>query len=113
VAALVHALLAVIYAVPPVLWAACVMSKCKDNYSIFFVPIDKSEREVLEEHPPSVLRRWRPSKRVSQGASSGIFNGSKKPTTKPQLLVAVVGNLGKKLASSRSNKACALHCSVL
>jgi hypothetical protein len=106
------ALLAVIYAVPPVLWVACVMSKCKDNYSIFIRSIHNRKGKVLEEQSPSAFRRRRPSKRVSESASSGIFNGSKKPIAKPQLLVVVVANFRKKLTSSRSNKACALHCRV-
>jgi hypothetical protein len=106
------ALLAVTYADPPVLWAPCVMSKCKDNYSIIIRSIHKRKWEVLEEHSTSVLRRRRPSKRVSEGASSGIFNGSKKPTTEPQLNVVVVGDFFKKLASSWSNKVRALHCRV-
>ena len=42
-------------AVPPILWAACVMSKCKDNYSIFIRSIHNRERKFLEEHPPSAL----------------------------------------------------------
>jgi hypothetical protein len=99
------ALIAVIYAVPPVLWAACVMSKCKDNDSTFIRSIHKRKREVLEEHSPSIFRRLRASKRVSEGAGSGILNDSKKPTTKPQLLVVVVGNFCKQLSSSRNNKA--------
>ncbi len=56
VAALVMALLAVIYAVPPVPWVACMMSKCKDNYSIFIWSIHKRKRKVLEEHSPSFFR---------------------------------------------------------
>jgi hypothetical protein len=47
------ALLAVIYAVPPVPWVACMMSKCKYNYSIFIWSIHKRKRKVLEEHSPS------------------------------------------------------------
>lgn len=48
------ALLAVIYSVLPVLWAACVMGKCKDNDSIFIRSIHKRNREVLVEHSLSV-----------------------------------------------------------
>jgi len=60
-------MLAVSYAVPPVLWAVCVMSKCKDNYSIFIRSTHKRKRKFREEHSSSVLRRWRPSKRVGRG----------------------------------------------
>jgi hypothetical protein len=40
-------MLAGIYAVPPVPWAACVMSKCKDNYPIIIRAIHKRKRKVL------------------------------------------------------------------
>jgi hypothetical protein len=35
---------------------ACMMSKCKDNYSIFIWSIHKRKRKVLEEHSPSFFR---------------------------------------------------------
>ncbi len=51
-----------------------------------------------------------PYEGVGTGASSGIFNGSKALTTKPQLFAAGVGNFCKNLALSRGSKVCAAHC---
>jgi len=106
------ALLAVIYAVPPVLWATCVMRKCKDNYSFFVRPKHKRKGKVLEEHTPSIFGCRRPCERVGEGARSCIFNRRKKSRAKPQLFGVVVGNLRKNLTPGRNNKACALHCRV-
>ena len=77
------ALLAVIYAVLPVLWSTCVMRKCKDNYSFFIRPIHKRKGKVPEEHTSSIFGCRCPCQGVGEGARGCIFNRSKKSGAKP------------------------------
>lgn len=50
------AVLAVLDARLPILWAACVMSNCKDDNPVFICGGHKGERKVFDEDAASIAR---------------------------------------------------------
>ena len=63
------------------------------------VAVDDGERKALEEHPPGVRCRRRPSMGERQCAGRSLFDRHCKASAKASLLLVVVDDLGEELTA--------------